>query len=85
MFNKVLEKFSSTFEVDETLTLIVRLRQNVIRTAIRQISLAYSRIPIQDIAKKLQVSKNCKKLRFFSYQAKLKPNMSLQKLSATRL
>jgi 26S proteasome regulatory subunit N3 len=55
LFNKVLEKFSSTFEVDETLTLIVRLRQNVIRTAIRQISVAYSRISIKDIAKKLQV------------------------------
>jgi len=53
LFNKVLEKFSSTFEVDETLTLIVRLRQNVIRTAIRQISVAYSRISIKDIAKKL--------------------------------
>ncbi|KAI6182022.1 Proteasome component region PCI and 26S proteasome regulatory subunit domain containing protein [Aphelenchoides fujianensis] len=47
LFNKVLEKFSGTFETDETLTLIVRLRQNVIRTAIRQISLAYSRIPHQ--------------------------------------
>lgn len=55
LFNKVLEKYSSAFEVDETLTLIVRLRQNVIRTAIRQISLAYSRIPIKDIANKLQV------------------------------
>ncbi|KAI6178279.1 26S proteasome non-ATPase regulatory subunit 3 [Aphelenchoides besseyi] len=55
LFNKVLEKFSGTFETDETLTLIVRLRQNVIRTAIRQISLAYSRIPIKDIARKLQL------------------------------
>ncbi|CAD5206940.1 unnamed protein product [Bursaphelenchus okinawaensis] len=55
LFNKVLEKYSGVFETDETLTLIVRLRQNVIRTAIRQISLAYSRIPISDIAKKLQL------------------------------
>lgn len=55
LFNKVLEKYSDVFEEDETLTLIVRLRQNVIRTAIRQISLAYSRITIKDIAKKLQV------------------------------
>lgn len=58
-FNKVLEKFSGSFEADETLTLIVRLRQNVIRTAIRQISLAYSRIPIKDIARKLQVCICC--------------------------
>ncbi|KAI6183118.1 26S proteasome non-ATPase regulatory subunit 3 [Aphelenchoides bicaudatus] len=52
---KVLEKYSNAFEADETLTLIVRLRQNVIRTAIRQISLAYSRIPIKEIAAKLQL------------------------------
>ncbi|VDP23856.1 unnamed protein product [Heligmosomoides polygyrus] len=44
------------FEKDETLTLIVRLRQNVIKTAVKQISLAYSRITIQDIAKKLGMS-----------------------------
>ncbi|CAB3402025.1 unnamed protein product [Caenorhabditis bovis] len=52
-FNKVLEQHGKTFEKDDTLTLIVRLRQNVIKTAIRQISLAYSRIYIKDIAKKL--------------------------------
>ncbi|VDM69690.1 unnamed protein product, partial [Strongylus vulgaris] len=45
-----------TFERDETLTLIVRLRQNVIKTAVKQISLAYSRITIKDIAKKLGMS-----------------------------
>uniref|UniRef100_A0A0N4WEL3 PCI domain-containing protein n=1 Tax=Haemonchus placei TaxID=6290 RepID=A0A0N4WEL3_HAEPC len=44
------------FEKDETLTLIVRLRQNVIKTAVKQISLAYSRITIKDIAKKLCMS-----------------------------
>uniref|UniRef100_A0A1I7WUY0 PCI domain-containing protein n=1 Tax=Heterorhabditis bacteriophora TaxID=37862 RepID=A0A1I7WUY0_HETBA len=61
-FNSVLDQYGVTFEKDETLTLIVRLRQNVIKTAVKQISLAYSRITIkvckyfQDIAKKLQMN-----------------------------
>ncbi|KAI1697252.1 PCI domain-containing protein [Ditylenchus destructor] len=54
-FNKVLQDFSETFTKDHTSTLIVRLRQNVIKTAIRQISMTYSRIYIRDIAKKLQL------------------------------
>lgn len=54
MFNHVLDKHAKgVFEPDETLTLIVRLRQNVIRTALRQISTAYSCISISDIRKKL--------------------------------
>ncbi|KAK0406575.1 hypothetical protein QR680_018661 [Steinernema hermaphroditum] len=57
LFEQVLSKHGSTvFKQDETLTLIVRLRQNVIRTAVRQISLAYTRISIKDICKKLQLS-----------------------------
>lgn len=55
-FNNVLKEHSELFKSDETLTLIVRLRQNVIKTAIRQISLTYSRIFIKDIASKLQVN-----------------------------
>lgn len=54
LFNKVLDKYAKrVFERDETLTLIVRLRQNVIKTALRQISTAYSCISIHDIGKKL--------------------------------
>ncbi|VDK65567.1 unnamed protein product [Onchocerca ochengi] len=54
LFNKVLNKHAKlVFEPDETLTLIVRLRQNVIKTALRQISTAYSCISIKDICKKL--------------------------------
>uniref|UniRef100_A0A1I7Z7H0 PCI domain-containing protein n=1 Tax=Steinernema glaseri TaxID=37863 RepID=A0A1I7Z7H0_9BILA len=57
LFEQVLLKHgSSVFKQDETVTLIVRLRQNVIRTAVRQISLAYTRISIKDICKKLQLS-----------------------------
>lgn len=53
-FNKVLDKYAKrAFEPDETLTLIVRLRQNVIKTALRQISTAYSCISIHDIGRKL--------------------------------
>ncbi|EYB83581.1 hypothetical protein Y032_0333g2820 [Ancylostoma ceylanicum] len=55
-FNSVVKHHGPEFEKDETLTLIVRLRQNVIKTAVKQISLAYSRITIRDIAKKLGMS-----------------------------
>ncbi|KAJ1349602.1 26S proteasome non-ATPase regulatory subunit [Parelaphostrongylus tenuis] len=55
-FNNIVKHHSPVFEKDETLTLIVRLRQNVIKTAVKQISLAYSRITIKDIAKKLGMS-----------------------------
>ncbi|KAK5976163.1 Proteasome regulatory subunit [Trichostrongylus colubriformis] len=55
-FNNLVKRHGPVFEKDETLTLIVRLRQNVIKTAVKQISLAYSRITIKDIAKKLCMS-----------------------------
>lgn len=55
-FNATLDKYGPTaFHTDETITLIVRLRQNVIKTAVRQISTAYSRISVDDIRKKLQL------------------------------
>lgn len=52
-FGEVLENFSPQFRQDHTFTLILRLRHNVIKTAIRAIGLSYSRISPQDIAKKL--------------------------------
>ncbi|XP_034244232.1 probable 26S proteasome non-ATPase regulatory subunit 3 [Thrips palmi] len=52
-FGEVLENFGSTFRADHTYTLILRLRHNVIKTAIRAIGLSYSRISPADIAKKL--------------------------------
>ncbi|CAJ0939761.1 unnamed protein product, partial [Mesorhabditis belari] len=54
-FNEIVDEHNKIFEKDETLTLIVRLRQNVIRAAIKQIASAYSRISIRDIATKLQL------------------------------
>ncbi|XP_044738475.1 probable 26S proteasome non-ATPase regulatory subunit 3 [Chrysoperla carnea] len=52
-FGEVLENFGPKFREDHTYTLILRLRHNVIKTAIRSIGLAYSRISLQDIAQKL--------------------------------
>lgn len=52
-FGEVLENFGPKFQQDHTFTLILRLRHNVIKTAIRSIGLSYSRISPQDIAKKL--------------------------------
>ncbi|KZC11264.1 PREDICTED: probable 26S proteasome non-ATPase regulatory subunit 3 [Dufourea novaeangliae] len=52
-FGEVLENFGPQFRADHTFTLILRLRHNVIKTAIRSIGLSYSRISPGDIAKKL--------------------------------
>ncbi|KAM7259268.1 hypothetical protein ACFE04_015009 [Oxalis oulophora] len=55
LFKSVAEKFSSTFNADRTHNLIVRLRHNVIRTGLRNISISYSRIALSDVAKKLRL------------------------------
>ncbi|KAF3619951.1 putative 26S proteasome non-ATPase regulatory subunit 3 [Capsicum annuum] len=55
LFRTVAEKFSSTFSQDRTSNLIIRLRHNVIRTGLRNISVSYSRISLADIAKKLNM------------------------------
>lgn len=52
-FGEVLENFGPQFRSDHTFTLILRLRHNVIKTAIRSIGLSYSRISPADIARKL--------------------------------
>ncbi|XP_049773596.1 probable 26S proteasome non-ATPase regulatory subunit 3 [Schistocerca cancellata] len=52
-FGEVLENFGPQFRADHTFTLILRLRHNVIKTAIRSVGLSYSRIAPADIAKKL--------------------------------
>ena len=43
------------FKADRTFTLILRLHHNVIKTAIRRISLEYSRISLADVAAKLNL------------------------------
>ena len=51
----MLSKHVSQFEEDNTYTLIIRLRQNVIKTGIRRLSLSYSRISLRDICVKLHL------------------------------
>lgn len=54
-FQNTLSKHAAQFEADKTYTLIVRLRQNVIKTGIRRLSLSYSRISLRDICVKLHL------------------------------
>jgi 26S proteasome regulatory subunit N3 len=52
-FNVLVQKHNATFRRDGTYTLILRLRQNVIKTGIRTMSLSYSRIRLRDIVLRL--------------------------------
>ncbi|KAF9787964.1 PCI domain-containing protein [Thelephora terrestris] len=54
-FQATLSQNSAQFETDKTYTLIGRLRQNVIKTGIRRLSLSYSRISLRDICFKLHL------------------------------
>ncbi|RPD77103.1 hypothetical protein L226DRAFT_533105 [Lentinus tigrinus ALCF2SS1-7] len=54
-FQNTLSNYAAQFEADKTYTLIVRLRQNVIKTGIRRLSLSYSRISLRDICVKLHL------------------------------
>jgi 26S proteasome regulatory subunit N3 len=52
-FLRIVNENAEVFHRDGTYTLILRLRQNVIRTGIRRLSLSYSRIPLRDICIRL--------------------------------
>lgn len=52
-FNEVLATYGDKFQTEDTYTLIIRLRHNVIKTGVRMINLSYSRISLMDIAQKL--------------------------------
>jgi len=54
-FNEVLEKFGNNFMKENTWTLIIRLRHNVIKTGVKMMSLSYSKISLDAIALKLQL------------------------------
>ncbi|OIV89235.1 hypothetical protein TanjilG_24385 [Lupinus angustifolius] len=56
LFRSVAEKYATTFNADRTHNLIVRLRHNVIRTGLRNISISYSRISLIDVAQKLRLN-----------------------------
>ena len=52
-FHKLTQRYNSTFRDDDTYTLILRLRQNVIKTGIRMMSLSYARISLRDMCLRL--------------------------------
>lgn len=52
-FQNLTQKYNSTFRSDNTYTLILRLRQNVIKTGIRMMSLSYARISLRDMCLRL--------------------------------
>ena len=55
-FDEIVLKHCTRFIHDKTYLLIERLRRHVIRTGIKTISLAYSKIHLSDIIEKLQMS-----------------------------
>ncbi|EFE41311.1 hypothetical protein TRV_03959 [Trichophyton verrucosum HKI 0517] len=52
-FQKIVQNYGPVFRKDSTYTLILRLRQNVIKTGIRMMSLSYTRISLRDICLRL--------------------------------
>ncbi|RYP47609.1 hypothetical protein DL769_011302 [Monosporascus sp. CRB-8-3] len=54
-FETTIADHADTFRRDGTYTLILRLRQNVIKTGIRMMSLSYSRISLRDICIRLHL------------------------------
>ena len=54
-FETIIADHADTFRRDRTYTLILRLRQNVIKTGIRMMSLSYSRISLRDICIRLHL------------------------------
>lgn len=54
-FETIIAEHGDTFRRDGTYTLILRLRQNVIKTGIRMMSLSYSRISLRDICIRLHL------------------------------
>lgn len=54
-FLKCVRLYESQYRADGTYTLILRLRQNVIKTGVRMLSLSYSRISLRDICTRLGV------------------------------
>ena len=55
-FVGIVQAYDESFRKDGTYTLILRLRQNVIKTGIRMMSLSYARISLRDICVRLGLS-----------------------------
>ena len=54
-YDAVVKKYSDSFKRDRVFSLMSRLRSSVIKTGLRNISIAYSRISFQDIASRLKL------------------------------
>jgi len=54
-FNAVLTEYNSTFVADDTVSLVHRIRHNVIKMALRRVCQSYSRISLSDICAKLSL------------------------------
>lgn len=54
-FENVIKQHAEQYRHDGTYTLVLRLRQNVIKTGIRMISLSYSRISLREICLRLHL------------------------------
>lgn len=54
-FKQVLEASSDEFESDRTMSLIMRLRHNVIKTGLRMLTSSYSRISLAEICSRLHL------------------------------
>eukprot|EP00796_Vickermania_ingenoplastis_P008660 gene8661-6087_t len=54
-FMSIVEQHTDTFKHDRTYSLILRIRQHVIKTGLRRICQAYSRITIKDVCVKLSM------------------------------
>lgn len=54
-FKKVSEECAEVFSADQTTSLILRLRHNVIKTGLRKLSASYSRISLAEICSRLDL------------------------------
>jgi len=54
-FEKVVDQFADVWVRDDTSSLIVRVRNNVIKTGLRKINASYSRISLKDVCSKLNL------------------------------
>mmetsp|Transcript_5955 Transcript_5955/g.12056 ORF Transcript_5955/g.12056 Transcript_5955/m.12056 type:complete len:330 (+) Transcript_5955:1-990(+) len=52
-FHKAMQEHAETLKADKTYSLIVRLRHNVIKTGLKKINTAYSKIQLKDVCEKL--------------------------------
>ena len=54
-FDSVVNEMRATFVRDDLLSLVERLRHNVLKTGLRRLTVAYARISLADVAQRLRV------------------------------